>query len=372
MKSRKRLLSLLFCMALTLVMCLAFSGSVFAADPAPQIISSGSTVTPTAINKIADTDSVKVYATPQTASTYSEEFTYNINAKKGTLFIHYAPTAGASCYISNVAGATYAGSGSEDDVEYRYYYVPSSSTVKVTFTVYGAKGGSGVFSMYYAAASKSIKSGKTYIVGSPGSTSASSVKIKAPAAGYLKVTVRDAIYDAYSVNVKTKGFKDWSYLSSSNNYTEYIGVKKGTYTIQLKGAELYKVKVSYVKIKETSAKTAKSKAASLTKNKINKGIVAVNKRKVHWYKIRNPKNQKLTLAVNAKKMSGGGSSLGKLKITCYFPDGKSSYGNLYAGTADQFKITYGKIGTTKALKGTYYIKVESQDGSNGYYTLKWK
>ena len=378
--SRRHILSLLLCAAMIITMSLAFTNSALAADEGPQNVDfvpqdaaqqlpDGASLTPIAIEKI---DSADVYATPA-VSGYSQDFNYTVNMpKKGTLFIQYTGSAGSSsCYVK-VDGRYPDGSGTEGATKYNMYCIPSAGNVNLTVSVYG-QGAYAGFVAYYAAGSKSFsKASKEFLLGSPASGGTSTFKVKVPATGYLKITAVDAL-STYSVKLKAKNYKDWSYLSSGNNYTEYIGVKKGTYTIKLSGyPTLYSVKTSFVKVKETSAKTTKSKAAALTKKKLNKGIITVNKKKVHWYKIKNPKTQKLTLAVNAKKLSGGGSSLGKLKVTCYFPDGKSSYGNLYAGHSDQFKITYGKIGTSTARKGTYYIKVESQDGANGYYTLKWK
>lgn len=366
---KKSMLSLLLSMMLAFIMCLAFGGSAYAAD-APAQLSSGSTVP---LTQIKNVDSIKTaYSTPVVTNTY-QTFDYTVKMpKKGTLFIFYAPTPGANCYINEVTGAVSAGSGTENDTEYRMYYVSSAGSVKVKLTVSAwDTSGVGVFAAGYMPAAKTVKAGKTAMLGSPSSGGISTVKVKVPSTGYLKVTATNGINSSYSVSMNTKGFKNWEYLGSSNNNSSYVGVKKGTYTIKLKGAAVYGVKISFTKVKETSARTTKARAASMTKNKLNKAVIPVNKKKVHWYKIRNPKNQKMTLYVNAKKLSDGGS-IGSIKITVYFPDKKSSYTRAYAGDSGPIKIKYGRIGTEKARAGTYYVKVESNDGGNGYYTLKWK
>ena len=247
--------------------------------------------------------------------------------------------------------------------------MPSAGNVSVSFS-YSA--GKVFFSAWYVSDGRKVPvNGTEVLLGASAYDSVSSCKVTVPSNGYITVTAAN-IQDAYSVRMKATGFKDWEYLSSSNGFTANVGVKKGTYTISFKGAAVYSVKTTFHKVKETSAKSTKKKAASIKKGKLNKGIIPANSRKkVHWYKIKNPKNQKIKLAVNAKKISGGGA-YGKLKITVYFPDKKSQSANLYAGNSNEYSVTYGTIGTKKARKGTYYIKIVSSDGANGYYTLKWK
>ena len=69
-------------------------------------------------------------------------------------------------------------------------------------------------------------------------------------------------------------------------------------------------------------------------------------------------------------MSGGGS--GSVRITAYFPNGSKQSVTAWPGNSGTFYLRYGNIGTEKAWPGTYYLKVESKSGANGYYTLKWK
>lgn len=386
-KCLKRLLSLMLCLMVTAGMCFSFSFSAYAdetgtspAMPAaelsdPIVLNNGAAVE---LVESANSDSAPVYRTPALTKS-GEEFTYNFSMpKKGTLVIQYGTTsADTSCYVNPVSGASNPNNVTGDSVQTKLFPVPSAGNVSLKFTVYDStKAGAAVFTAWYAPDRKSsVKSGKEFMLGSTGSDASSSFTIKAPSNGYITVDAVNAVYPSFTVRMKAKGFKDYEYPSSSNGNIFNIGVKKGTYTISLKtsGASIYNVKATFHRVKETSAKTSKAKAASIKKKSANKGIIPVNNRKkVHWYKIKNPKNQKMTLAVNTKKMSNGGSYSAKLKITVYFPDKKSRYTTISTGYSNSFSVTYGTIGTKKARKGTYYVKVQSLDGANGYYTLKWK
>ena len=230
-------------------------------------------------------------------------------------------------------------------------------------------------SMGLASVKEAHANTQTYSFESASSLDVHTVTYAAPAKGYLTITAAGVGYSGSvtSAYVKVNGFKDWEYLSPySNNSTTCVGVKKGVYTIQFKGSDKLNAAVSFTKVKETSNKTSKKKAAKIKKKKVNKGLIIVGKKKDHWYKIKNPKNQKMRLIIDATKMSEGNSYGGKLKVTVVFPNGKTNYGYVYPGSIQKFKIWYGTFGTSKALKGTYYVKVQSQKGANGYYTLKWK
>lgn len=365
MRQKNRLLSLLICMAMMLTMCFAYSTTAYAEGAL--------TVTPDKFESV-EAGSVTVHDTPVVANE-AKDFTCNISMPaKGTLFFQYAAKDDASCYtLSDVTGAKRAGGWTENGTNIDMYYVSAKQTVSIKLRVYAYgtdKKGYATFAAYYCAGAKSVGTKSSFLLGSPGSGKDSTFTVKVPSTGYLKVTANNEINPSYSVNLKANGYKGYNYLSSYNSYTEYIGVKKGTYTIKLQGAAMYNVSVKFVKVKETSNKTTKKKAATIKKKKLNKGIIVTNKKKAHWYKIKNPKKQKMTIAVNAKKASSGGSS-GKVKVTIVYPNGDKDSSTVSPGYSTDFTVTYG---TTygKANKGTYYLKIESENGGNGYYTIKWK
>lgn len=372
-------MSAALCLVLVMTMCLSSAGAVFAGsdDEMPMlegrslqakstVLNSGGTVSVTNYNAEA-----QLYETPR-VNYSSSTFTYNAYMpKSGLLMIeHAAVGSGVSCYVkAEGSGAGIARYVQLSASDLDAYYVPSAGNVKLTVSVsaYSTYGGYAVFGAYYAPSAETLSaSTNLYFIGSSGSGAVSTMTVSVPATGYLTVSAADGFNPGYSVYVSTAGFKGWKYL----NDTTFIGVKKGTYKISLKGAPLYSVKLSFTKIKETSAKTSKKKAAKIKKGKLNKGIIVTNSKKVHWYKIKNPKNQKLNIAFDARKMTDGGS--GTIKITAYFPKGKAQSITARAGDSGKFYIRYGTVGTKKALKGTYYIKVESKGGTSGYYTLKWK
>ena len=369
---RSRLLSLLLCLTVMFSMCFAFSSSAYAAQEtqskpamAATTVDSGATIKPT---KVENLDSAKIYDTPA-AEDYSQDFTYNVKMPvKGSLFIRYAEANGAYCSVKVDGNYADASGTADDGSTYKMFCIDSARNAKLTMSISG-KEGYAEFMVYYVSGAKTVGKNSEFLLGSPGRSGVSTFKVKVPSTGYLKITGAEA-FNTYSAKLRAKGFKDWEYLSSSNDYTTFVGVKKGTYTIKMTGAGLYAVKVQFVKKAETNAKTTKKKAASIRKNKINKGVIATDKKKVHWYKIRNPKKQKMTIVVNAQKMSAGGSS-GKLKVTIVYPNGSKDSTTARIGYTNDLTVTYS---TTygKANKGTYYLKVESVGGANGYYTLKWK
>jgi hypothetical protein len=133
----------------------------------------------------------------------------------------------------------------------------------------------------------------------------------------------------------------------------------------------YVISYKFVKVKETNYGTSKGKAKAIKKNTSNNGIIVTDNKKAHWYKINNPKDQKLQLIVNSMKMNGGGSS-GGLKITFIFPDGVSKNATLPVGYKNVTFTLANNKGNILARKGIYRVKIESYSGGNGYFTLTWK
>lgn len=365
-KVTKKLLSLMLCLMVALGMCAEFTATASAATL--TTVKEGATIAVKDINS-SDSDSI-VYKT-ESFTHRTTPLTYNLKlpASGGTVFT-LVPEDYA--YGVKVNGNYSADSTKIDSNTMRAFHV-SGSTAKLEFSLDYDTTTVG-FGVWFAPSSKAVSAnGTEYVLGASSSTSITTFKVTVPSKGYIDVTACGGIDTPYSAYIKTAGFKDWEYLGSSDNYTTRIGVKKGTYTISMKSNynPVRNVKVKFHKVTETSSKTTKKKAAKIKKKKLNKGIIVTNNKKVHWYKIKNPKNQKMRLTVNASKIGYGSGSTGKLKITVYFPDKKTQYATLYAGNTGKYNIKYGTIGTNKARKGTYYVKVQSQGGANGYYTLKW-
>ena len=70
------------------------------------------------------------------------------------------------------------------------------------------------------------------------------------------------------------------------------------------------------------------------------------------------------------KSSGGG--YGGIKVTLYDKRGTIVSRTIYPtdGSLTISLYTWGK--NNKLVKGTYWIKIQSYNGGNGYFTVKWK
>lgn len=166
-------------------------------------------------------------------------------------------------------------------------------------------------------------------------------------------------------NSKKVALSQQKYLYSSNNYTTYYAVKKGTYYINITGYNDYKLRYTFSAVKDTSAQSQK-KATVIGKGKTVKGLILSEDslKKVDWYKVKLTKSQKLVLNVDAK-------SCATLKFEIVPASSKvfligSSF-SIYEVNGD----TYGTKGNLPA--GTYYIKVTKTDAkASGYYSIKFK
>ena len=94
-----------------------------------------------------------------------------------------------------------------------------------------------------------------------------------------------------------------------------------------------------------------------------------NAKKTHWYKFKNKKLQKVSVVIDTKISKG--SSAGGLKVTIYDKKRQLYTRKLYPN-AKPLTVKLSSPGKKKLKKGTYYIKVESYNGGNGYFTVKWK
>jgi hypothetical protein len=106
------------------------------------------------------------------------------------------------------------------------------------------------------------------------------IKFNVPGKGYLRLNLGSV--SAYSFQLKTAGFKEYEYYTKNNKYV-YIGVKKGTYTVDLKTyAALAGVKYKFVSVKESKYGTSRDNAGTLKKGgDARKGVIITNSKKKH-------------------------------------------------------------------------------------------
>ena len=331
------------------------------------------TIYPQNWNGIKTKDDVIVYETP--ASELFSVYSYHIVIRSAcTLGVVYSALGDVSIGMHNSAGKIIFADGTDDlddGVKAKYYKFDASGTVTLDVTLFAPNTGknAAAFSVLEASsASKVIPRGKEYIHGNTSSNN-SAFKVKAPSNGYFKVALADGTKTKFTVKAKTKGFSDYHYFTSNDN-TCWIGVKKGTYTFKVDTyTPLYAVKVSFKKVKESPYGSKRSKAKKIKKNKIQKGLMITGKQKVHWYKFKNPKNQKVKLIVRSKLTDTG--KYGGIKVTVYSKNDQTAH-TIYSGNRSETIKLYNYSNGEKLAKGTYYIKFAPYNKGTGYYTLKWK
>ena len=257
--------------------------------------------------------------------------------------------------------------------------VTKAGTYYLKFDTWANVEQSADFQVKFAPAEGSLTSGKVFY-GSSADNSFSYYKITVPGNGYLKITVPEKdeseSYHSYYVRVANSSRKNMlagdKMLTSSNNYTSYAGVKKGTYYIAVKtyNDNYYGLQATFSSVKENSG-TSKSKAKSISKGSTKKGVITVSQKAGtgDWYKLVVKKTQKVTFKVNARL---GGYS-GGVKFAVYKRGSSYAFGSISAhetASGELKPYTFGKGG--KLAAGTYYIKVEKYNDGNGYYSIKWK
>ena len=98
-------------------------------------------------------------------------------------------------------------------------------------------------------------------------------------------------------------------------------------------------------------------------------MIITNAKKAHWYKIKNPKKQKVKLVFKTK-LTGGGN-YGGIKVTFYNKN-SSFYKIISAGTGKATIQPYTIGSGEKLKKGTYWVKVESYKNGTGFFKMTWK
>ena len=385
---KKQLFTILLSIVLTVSMCLAGTTAAFAGtDEGESAIVSSSALTKGITKSIDSKSNLRAvsggYITPGT-TIYPQELNSTkeetvFTAAKGSYTIDM-PAAGilifkyvgdvypSSSYVSFPSTMKYADSMSADDGTAIKLYYCTKGTHVIEISPGSGNNYCGISALYASSAPKKVKLNSVYLHGTSDYNTVTKFQVTVPSTGYLTLTLGDGIGDEYfSIRAKTSGFKDYELFSSKDN-VKWIGVKKGTYTFSVKSSSaIYGIKAKFTKVKESKYGSKKKKAVALKKKKTSKGLIITNAKKVHWYKFKNPKTQKVKVVVGTKITDAGG--YGGIRVTAYY--GKAStYRTIYSDTKSTSIQLYNK--GTKLKKGTYYIKVESYSKGNGYFTVKWK
>lgn len=272
---------------------------------------------------------------------------------------------------SIIGYARYLSSSSmESDLEAK---VPAKGTyyLKLSLSSYAEADASLTITPYsFSSENKTLKN-KEWIGSYPMSyDSQISHKITINKPGYIMV--EGASLGEYSssisvtlLNSKKAKLSELEYLSKTQGYATYFAVNKGTYYINAKSSDVYKLRYSFVAVAEKPGST-KAKAVTIGKGKTVKGLVQAtdSTTKADWYKVKLTSKRKLAFDIYAKS----NESI-KFEI---IPASKNVI--LWGSTITLYDFEGGEYSTKETMPvGTYYIKVTKRaKTSSGYYTIKFR
>ena len=210
------------------------------------------------------------------------------------------------------------------------------------------------------------------------------MQYKAPADGYLTITVADAasssdhakgylaLYNSTKATLLSSKNIFYNTTYSNNAYWQQFtfGMVKGqTYYLRVKPENAVKISRSFKKVTDKSG-ALQSAALTLKKNKAKTGLMPAGVSNTDWYQLTLTKKQKIRLYYKAKtngcyKLSvySGSKCIGTRNV--YYTSGQKKL------TICQYQKSTGK--TFGMEKGIYYVKIEKADTlTSGYYTLKCK
>lgn len=196
--------------------------------------------------------------------------------------------------------------------------------------------------------------------------------------GYLILYENALIDTGFSAGVTLCNSKKTPIVNTMSNHDKddkiVYAVKKGvTYKIKIEAIDpnqshYYQLKAVFKKRTEKSG-SKKSNAAKITFGKTAKGMVFAedSTSKADWYKITNPKTQKVKITYS------GSITSGSMKLDVYRSDGKKfrSYAIVSSVGESNEYVLVDKNGKTTLPKGTYYFKItKSRKQASGIYSLK--
>lgn len=198
-------------------------------------------------------------------------------------------------------------------------------------------------------------------------------KIVVPQSGFLRIdgftrqnSDKKPLYKVALYNSSKKAISSTSTLNEASNYSNYYGIKKGTYYIGVTDYGLYNLKYTFTASTDKN-NSSKKKASSLKKSKTAKGLFVAGESgsKADWYKIKIPKKRKVKFSVKAY-------ANGALNVQLI----AKTKNRIYYNKSHSFSSTATSKSFSKTLpKGTYYIKVTKTGKSktiSGFYSLQWK
>lgn len=157
---------------------------------------------------------------------------------------------------------------------------------------------------------------------------------------------------------------DKLYLYSSNNFKNYVAVKKGTYYVRVSDYQ-YKLKYTFKAVSDKSG-AVRSKARNVPRDKNVQGLAVIGEDggKIDWYKFTLPAAKKVSFTFGAKA-----NDWIQFEIVAADPNMR------WMDSARRMNTANTQTTSIKLPKGSYYVKVkriyDNKDVS-GVYSLKWR
>lgn len=201
---------------------------------------------------------------------------------------------------------------------------------------------------------------------------------QAKESGYLTLNEKALINTGFSAAVTLCNSKNKPIVNTMSNHSIddkiVYALKKGTtYKIRVNAIDpnlvhFYRLKASFTKCTEKSG-SKKNNAATVSFGKTANGMVLAedSTTKADWYKITNPKTQKIKLTYS------GSITSGTMQLDVYRSDGKkyASYAIISSVGESNEYFFVDKDGNYSLKKGTYYFKVtKSRKEASGVYSIK--
>ena len=196
-----------------------------------------------------------------------------------------------------------------------------------------------------------------------------SFRVQVPDSGYIELTNDcGGSGEGPVVGVRAEGSDEIQTLEPDCSL--YMGVKEGIYSFEVStDSESYVIGASFNKVSESAYGSKKSEAAAIKNGKLYKGLFYAGEGKqVHWYKFKNPKDQRVNLDVFAKM--NGGSADKAIRISVYGGKKHKDFSFTTGSIGKRINI-YNAKNKGRLVKGTYYVKVVSLGGSSGSFKLRW-
>lgn len=196
--------------------------------------------------------------------------------------------------------------------------------------------------------------------------------------GYLTLYEEALVDTGFSAGVTLCNSKNTPIVNTMSNHSKddkiVYALKKGnTYKIKIGAVDsnishFYRIKATFTKRTERSG-SKKSKAESVTFDKTAKGMVLAedSPSKSDWYKITNPKTQKIKINYS------GSITSGTMLLDVYRSNGKkfASYAIISSVGENNEYVLVDKNGSITLAKGTYYFRItKSRKEASGIYSLK--